>query len=90
MKIKIFYLLGWFFSILISILWTYENPEKIEHIKDKLNLYEPKNNFVDKTISNSNKEIFETNHFKLELETSPLGLFLVLPSGIVVGFARKR
>jgi glucose/arabinose dehydrogenase len=68
MKIKIFYLLGWFFSILISILWTYENPEKIEHIKDKLNLYEPKNNFVDKTISNSNKEIFETNHFKLELE----------------------
>ena len=32
---KLFFIIIWLFSIIISIIWSYENPEKIENLKDK-------------------------------------------------------
>ena len=32
---KLFFITIWLISIIISIIWSYENPEKIESLKDK-------------------------------------------------------
>ena len=32
---KLFFIIIWLFSTIISIIWSYENPEKIESLKDK-------------------------------------------------------
>ena len=31
---KLFFITIWIFSIIISIIWSYENPDKIESLKD--------------------------------------------------------
>jgi len=65
---KINYLiLVWILTLIIAILWTYENPEKIKNIKNKLKLYVPKHKFEDLN-SDKNKDIFDSNHFILKLE----------------------
>ena len=45
MKKNTYLILGWILTLLISIIWTYENPEKIKSVKNKLKLYVPKNDF---------------------------------------------
>ena len=42
MKKNTYLILGWILTLLISIIWTYENPEKIKSVKNKLKLYVPK------------------------------------------------
>ena len=67
MKKNTYLILGWILTLLISIIWTYENPEKIKSVKNKLKLYVPKNDF--KKLDNDKvKNIFDSNHFKLKLE----------------------
>ena len=67
MKKNTYLILGWILTLLISIVWTYENPEKIKSVKNKLKLYLPKNDF--KKLDNDKvKNIFDSNHFKLKLE----------------------
>ena len=67
MKKNTYLILGWILTLLISIVWTYENPEKIKSVKNKLKLYVPKNDF--KKLDNDKvKNIFDSNHFKLKLE----------------------
>ena len=67
MKKKTYLILGWILTLLISIIWTYENPEKIKGIKNKFKLYVPKNDFK-KLDDDKVKNIFDSNHFKLKLE----------------------
>ena len=69
MKKKIYITLGWLLSLLIAILWAYENSDKISKLKDKLKIYKPKHEFVkenddiDKDVS-----VVEGNHFSLDVE----------------------
>jgi len=58
---------SWLLTILIAIIWTYENPEKIEYIKDKAKLYKPEHKFEDLK-RKKNSDIFNSNHFTLKLE----------------------
>ena len=67
MKNKKYLFLAWFLTILITIMWTHENPEKIENIKDKAKFYKPKHKFEDLK-KEENKNIFNSNHFTLKLE----------------------
>ena len=67
MKKNTYLILGWILTLLISIIWTYENPEKIKSVKNKLKLYVPKNDFK-KLDDDKVKNIFDSNHFKLKLE----------------------
>ena len=64
---KKYLFLGWLLTILIAIVWTYENPEKIKNIKDKAKLYKPKHKFEDLK-KEENRDIFNSNHFTLKLE----------------------
>ena len=54
-------------TILFTIVWTYENPEKIKNVKNKIKLYSPKNKIEDPN-KNINNEVFVSNHFILKLE----------------------
>ena len=69
MKKKIYITLGWLLSLLIAIIWAYENSDKISKLKDKLKIYKPKHEFVkendgiDKSIL-----VIEGNHFSLDVE----------------------
>ena len=67
MKKKTYLILGWILTLLISVIWTYENPEKIKSVKNKLKLYVPKNDFK-KLNDHKVKNIFDSNHFKLNLK----------------------
>ena len=67
MKKSTYLILGWILTLLISIIWTYENPEKIKSVKNKLKLYVPKNDFK-KPVDDKVKNIFDSNHFKLKFE----------------------
>ena len=67
MKKKKYLILGWLLTIIITILWTYENPEKIKNVKNKLKLYKPKNNFQNPK-KDITKNIFNTNNFTLKLQ----------------------
>ena len=44
---KKYLFLGWLLTILIAIVWTYENPEKIKNIKDKAKFQLVKHKFED-------------------------------------------
>ena len=69
MKKKIYLTIGWVLTLIIAILWTYENPEKITSIKDKLKIYVPKHKFEDLNNDKSkNNNIFDSNNFTLNLE----------------------
>lgn len=57
-------LIIWAFTILISILWTYENPEKIELIK---NFFKKKRDTQVKQIEENSKLIF-ANSFNVEIK----------------------
>ena len=68
---KKYLFIGWLLTILITTVWTYENPEKITNIKKKIKIYTPKHEFIDldKDISkNLNKDVFISNHFLLNLK----------------------
>jgi len=68
---KKYLLLSWLLTVLITIILTYENPEKITNIKKKIKVYTPKHKF-----ENSNKDLsknldkneFISNHFILNLK----------------------
>ena len=58
---KIFIVIFWLISILFAIIFTYENPEKIENIKDNI-----KKNENPRITSTNSNEIFHTaNSFEL-------------------------
>ena len=58
---KIFIVFFWLISILIAIVWTYENPEKIESYKDNI-----KKNEKPKIKSLESDQVFYTaNSFEL-------------------------
>jgi len=69
MKKKIYITLGWLLSLLIAIIWAYENSDKISKLKDKLKIYKPKHEFV-KENDDIDKSILvvEGNHFSLDVE----------------------
>ena len=61
---KIFIVIFWLISILFAIVFTYENPEKIENIKDNI-----KKNENPRITSTNSNEIFHTaNSFELSTE----------------------
>ena len=69
MRKSIFIIFGWLISLLVSIIWTYENPDKVTKFKDRLKLYIPKHEFIEeKDNSNINKEVFKSNHFELNVK----------------------
>ena len=59
MKKNTYLILGWILTLLISIIWTYENPEKIKSVKNKLKLYVPKNDFNRLEVNFYFKTIFD-------------------------------
>ena len=61
---KIFIVIFWLISILIAIVFTYENKEKIENIKD--NKKKIKNPWI--TNTNSNETFHTANSFELSTE----------------------
>lgn len=63
---KLLYLIfiAWFFSILISIVWTFENPEKIEKIKS----FFKKKKKIEINIPKNNSTIFNANSFDVEIQ----------------------
>ena len=69
MKKKLFISICWLFSLLISIIWSYENSDKISDIKDKLKIYKPKHEFIEKKNKlEKDRTIVEGNHFSLDIE----------------------
>ena len=69
MKKKIYITLGWLLSLLIAILWAYENSDKISKLKDKLKIYKPKHEFVKKNDDiDKDISVAEGNHFSLNVE----------------------
>ena len=61
---KITLLIIWLLSIIISIVWSYENPEKIERLK----FYFKKNQKPDVNIITTNYKNFTANAFDLEIK----------------------
>ena len=54
--------------MLASIIWAYENPDKITEFKDKLKIYTPEHEFIEeKNNLNNNEEVFKSNHFELNV-----------------------
>ena len=61
---KITLLIIWLLSIIISIVWSYENPEKIERLK----FYFKKNQKPDVNNTTTNYKNFTANAFDLEIK----------------------
>ena len=69
MRKNIFIIFGWLISLLVSIIWAYENPDTITELKDKLKLYTPEHKFIEeKNNLNNNEEVFKSNHFELNVK----------------------
>tara|TARA_B100000787_G_scaffold156676_1_gene132958 strand:- start:190 stop:1587 length:1398 start_codon:yes stop_codon:yes gene_type:complete len=65
-KINLYYLTIWLLTILITIIWTYENPEKIKKLKDLL-----KYDFsVGKIFSNIKSKVVQKNYKLLNKNTT--------------------
>ena len=61
-KKKIFILIIWLLTILITLIWTYENPEKIKKEKDTL-----KYKFsVGKLFTNIKSKVINRNYKSIE------------------------
>ena len=58
---KIVIIAFWIFSIIISIIWSYEHPEKIESLKDSFK----KNKSPEIENIESEKKIFVANSFEV-------------------------
>ena len=58
---KIAIITFWIFSIIVSIIWSYENPEKIESLKDSFK----KNKSPEAKNIESEKKIFVANSFEI-------------------------
>ena len=79
-KLSILFL--WFLTIIYAVLWTFENPEKVEKIKNEFK----KNEKVEtEVISGESKYIF-ANSFKIKLsqvlKNNSKTAFLVYPNNI--------
>ena len=61
---KFLIVLLWLFSILFSIIWTYENPEKIEKIKSNFK----KKQLSEVSIIEENSKNIAANSFNLEIK----------------------
>ena len=69
MRKSILIIFGWLISLLVSIIWAYENPDKVTEFKDKLKLYTPEHEFIEeKDNLNNNEEVFKSNHFELSVK----------------------
>lgn len=69
MRKNIFIIFCWLISLLVSVIWSYENSDKIAKLKEKLNLYKPEHEFIEeKNDLNNNEEVFISNHFKLNVK----------------------
>ena len=60
-KINFVIFIFWFLSLIISILWTFENPEKIEKVKS----YFKKKNITEAKISNDSLKEVTANSFSV-------------------------
>ena len=79
MKAKFFVLFLWATSIIFSILWTFENPEKIEKIKS--NFKKNEKTTISKVEKNSKNIVANsfTVEFEQILEVSDKTAFLIYP-----------
>ena len=79
MKAKFFVLFLWMASIIFSILWTFENPEKIEKIKS--NFKKNEKTTISKVEKNSKNIVANsfTVEFEQILEVSDKTAFLIYP-----------
>ena len=79
MKAKFFVLFLWMASIIFSILWTFENPEKIEKIKS--NFKKNEKTTISKVEKNSKNILANsfTVEFEQILEVSEKTAFLIYP-----------
>ena len=70
----------WIFSILISIIWSYEHPEKIESLKDSFK----KNKKPEIENIESEKKIFVANSFEVHtkkiIELKDKTAFIIYPN----------
>ena len=87
-NILIFFL--WFITIIYTIVWTFENPEKIEKVKDRFK----KNKKIEiKVVSGINKNI-SANAFTLNLsqvlENKNKSAFVIYPNNFKRKFKFKR
>ena len=60
---NIFLLTLWIITVIFSIIWTFENPEKIEKIKSNFK----KNKKISIEVVAENKKYFTANSFDVEL-----------------------
>ena len=78
---KLFFISIWLISIIISIIWSYENPEKIESLKDKFKKNKSpiiENIDTEKKIHIANSfEVHSKQIIKLEDKTA----FIIYPEG---------
>ena len=79
MKVKFFVLFLWTVTIIFSILWTFENPEKIEKIKS--NFKKNEKTTISKVEKNSKNIVANsfTVEFEQILEVSDKTAFLIYP-----------
>ncbi len=61
---KVIISIFWLFSLIGAIIWTFENPEKIEKIKD----YSKKNKNLKIEKSDNETEVFEANAFSVKIK----------------------
>ena len=80
-KINFLIFTVWFLSIIMSILWTFENPEKIEKIKS----YFKKKNITEAKISNEPLKEVTANSFNVNfnkvLEINDKTAFVIHKNG---------
>ena len=63
-KLLSFILVVWFFSIIASIIWSFENPEKVEKFKG----FFKKKKKIEVNIPKANTNEFNANSFDVEIE----------------------
>ena len=63
-KLLSFILVVWLFSIIASIIWSFENPEKVEKLKD----FFKKKKKIEVNIPKDNTIEFNANSFDVEIE----------------------
>ena len=84
-KKKIFILIIWLLTILITLIWTYENPEKIEKAKDtlkyKFSVGKLFTNIKSKVINRNYKSIEEKKNIEIDSAYNTLNLnYFTIPT----------
>ena len=84
-KKKIFISIIWLLTILITLIWTYENPEKIEKAKDtlkyKFSVGKLFTNIKSKVINKNYKSIEEKKNIEIDSAYNTLNLnYFTIPA----------